>query len=85
VTPRRIVLLLLVLGLAGLFVQPLRGWHDARNGLSSARADLRTARAEQAALRKQLAAMDTRAALVREAREQGYVFPGETPFAPASP
>ena len=84
-TPRRIVLLLLVLGLGGLFVQPLRGWQDAGDGLDSARTDLRAARAEQAQLRKQLAAMDTRAALVREAREQGYVFPGETPFAPASP
>jgi hypothetical protein len=84
VTPRRLVLLIVFLALGGLFVQPLQGWRDANDGLGSARSDLREARTEQAKLRKELAALDTRAALVREAREQGYVFPGETPFAAGS-
>jgi cell division protein FtsB len=50
-----------------------------------ARADLVQAQAEQDGLKRELDALDTKAALVAEAREQGYVFPGETPYAVAGP
>jgi len=83
VTPRRIVLLIVLVLLGGLFVQPLRGYRDADQGLERARADLREARQQHAALKRELDALDSRAALVAEAREQGYIFPGETPFAVA--
>ena len=43
------------------------------------------AQAEQDSLKREHRALDTKAALVAEAREQGYVFPGETPYAVAGP
>jgi cell division protein FtsB len=85
VTPRRIVLLVILVLLGGLFVQPLRAYRDSHESLRSARADLERAHADQDRLKRELRALDTRAALVAEAREQGYIFPGETPYAIAGP
>ncbi len=84
-TPRRIVLLVLLVALGALFVQPVRSYRDSQDSLVQARADLVRAQAEQDALKRELRALDTKAALVAEAREQGYVFPGETPYAVAGP
>ena len=84
-TPRRIVLLVLLVALGALFIQPVRGYRDSQDGLARARADLVRAQAEQDGLKRELQALDTKAALVAEAREQGYVFPGETPYAVAGP
>ena len=84
-TPRRIVLLVLLIALGALFVQPVRSYRDSQDGLVQARADLVRAQAEQDSLKREHRALDTKAALVAEAREQGYVFPGETPYAVAGP
>ena len=39
-TPRRIVLLVLLIALGALFVQPVRSYRDSEDGLVQARADL---------------------------------------------
>jgi cell division protein FtsB len=85
VTPRRIVLLVLLIALGALFVQPVRSYRGSQDSVVRARADLVQAQKEQDALKRELRALDTKAALVAEAREQGYVFPGETPYAVAGP
>ena len=63
----------------------MRSYRGSQDSLVQARADLVQAQAEQDALKRELRALDTKAALVAEAREQGYVFPGETPYAVAGP
>jgi len=74
-----------LVALGALFVQPVGSYRDSQDSLVQARADLVRAQTEQDALKRELRALDTKAALVAEAREQGYVFPGETPYAVAGP
>ena len=85
-TPRRIVLLVLLVALGALFVQPVRSYRDSEDGLRAGpRRPACARRRSRTALKRELRALDTKAALVAEAREQGYVFPGETPYAVAGP
>ena len=77
---RRLIVLLTVLALAGLFVAPVRSYRAAQDRLAEARRELVTAQTARAELERRRDELGTRAALVREARSRHYVFPGETPY-----
>jgi cell division protein FtsB len=83
--PRRIVLLGLALLLAALLVQPLQSYLAAQRHYQRAAASLRSEQAEHDALQRALQDASSKAALVRAARELGYVFPGETPYSLVQP
>ncbi len=77
---RRLLLLVGLLALAGLFVAPVRSYRAAEERLEVARQELRVVERERAELERRRADLGTRAAVVREARRRHYVFPGETPY-----
>jgi cell division protein FtsB len=77
----RILLVVVAIALVAFSVQPLRSYRDAQRRLHVAQAELtRTKAAEKAAVDRR-AFLGTNAALIREARRQGYILPGETPYA----
>jgi cell division protein FtsB len=78
---RRLIALVAVLVLAGLFVAPVRSYRSAQDRLADARRELTTAQTARMELERRREELGTRAALVREARSRHYVFPGETPYA----
>jgi cell division protein FtsB len=82
---RRLVLLAVCVLLAGLFVAPVRAYRSSQEHLAGSHAELRAAQVERDRLLARKAELATRPALVREARRQGYIFPGETPFAVEAP
>ncbi len=78
---RRLIALVVVLVLAGLFVAPVRSYRSAQDRLAAARHELVAAEHVRADLERRREELGTRRALVREARIRHYVFPGETPYA----
>jgi len=83
--PRRIVLIGLTVLLSVLLVQPLQSYLAAQRHLQHAQVALSQATAQHDALQRALHDADSKAALVRAAREIGYVFPGETPYSLVGP
>ncbi|MBM3680092.1 MAG: hypothetical protein FJW81_01985 [Actinobacteria bacterium] len=79
-TVRRLIVIGIVVLLAVLFVQPIRGYRAAQEELDRARVQLREAREAKQRAVEERDALGTREMLVREARRRGYIFPGETPF-----
>jgi len=77
---RRLIVIGIVVLLAVLFVQPIRGYRAAQEELDRARVQLREAREAKQRAVEERDALGTREMLVREARRRGYIFPGETPF-----
>jgi cell division protein FtsB len=63
--------------LAYLYYHPLRTYFGTRSELSQARGDVAQLTAEKHALQKQLNVSTSLDALAREARDLGYVRPGE--------
>jgi cell division protein FtsB len=63
-----------------LYVGPVRSYLGARDRAAAARADLQRLEQQHAALERRLRALSSDAATVALAREDGYIFPGETPF-----
>lgn len=77
----RILLVVVAIALVAFSIQPLRSYRDAQRRLHVAQLELaRTKAAEKQAVDRR-AFLGTNAALVREARRQGYILPGETPYA----
>ena len=78
---RRLLALVAVVVLAGLFVAPVRSYRSAQDRLGDARRELTAAQATRTELERRRDDLGTRRALIREARTRHYVFPGETPYA----
>jgi hypothetical protein len=77
---KRFAALLAGLLVVGLYVGPVRSLIAARNATDGIRADVTRLRHEQAQLRVRLDRLQTNAAIVALARDNGFVFPGETPY-----
>jgi hypothetical protein len=60
-----------------LYVHPLRAYFGTRHSLDVRRAQVRALEAQKRTLVRRLAASSSVAALEREARQLGYVEPGE--------
>lgn len=82
---RRLLLLVVLALLGGLFVGPVRSYRASQAHLREAQAELRAVEQQRDERRRVQAELRTRPALIREARRQGYVFPGEIAFAVAAP
>jgi cell division protein FtsB len=65
---------------AYLYYHPLRTYFATKHQLDSARTQVSQLAAEHRQLRAQLSASSTTSSLAREARELGYVRPGEELF-----
>ena len=72
--------MLLVLLAAYLYIGPARSYLDARSRTAQDRQELAHLTRQQTALRARLQALKSPGALVALARENGYVYPGETPL-----
>jgi cell division protein FtsB len=63
--------------IAFLYWQPLRSYLTTRDAVKQQSADVRALREQKARLEKMLAESDTAQAVTRQARQLGYVEPGE--------
>ncbi len=66
--------------LALLLAAPVRSHRAATERLAKARVELSAAAAERAEAQRQMDRAGTKAAMIEQAREYGYVFRGETPW-----
>ena len=64
----------------GLYVGPVRSYLGAKRDARAARVEVQRLRSEQVALRERLRVARSDAAIIALAREQGFIFPGETPY-----
>lgn len=76
----RIGLLVLLLGIAALYVGPALSFWDARGEAAERRAEVEQLQEENRRLRARRAQLRDPAALEREARRLGMVRPGERAF-----
>ena len=71
----------MAIGLVAFSIQPLRSYREARSRLDVAETQLHQAQASEKAASDQRTFLGSQTALIREARQQGYILPGETPYA----
>lgn len=76
----RTAILIVLLGMALLYVRPLAGYWAARGEATDRREQVQELRAENAELRARREALKHGGALEAEARRLGMVRPGERPF-----
>jgi cell division protein FtsB len=76
----RIALLLVLVGIIGLYIGPARSYLGARQEAGRRSAELAELKRENARLRARRAALRDPQALEREARRLGMVRPGERPY-----
>jgi cell division protein FtsB len=76
----RIALLVVLVGMAGLYAGPARSYVAARQEAAQRRADVAELRRENERLRVRRAALRRPQAVEREARRLGMVRPGEKPY-----
>jgi cell division protein FtsB len=69
-----------VLLFVGLYVGPVRSYLAAKRDARQVRVEVQGLRAEQARLKERLRVARSDAAVIALAREQGFIFPGETPY-----
>ncbi len=81
----RLLLVVVAIALVAFSVQPLRSYRDAQRRLHVAQAQLVRAKAADRAAVDRRTFLGSQAALIREARRQGYILPGETPYALPQP
>lgn len=76
----RMMILVVLIGVALLYVGPLASFWSARGEAGHRRAEVQQLRTENARLRTQREALEHGSALEVEARRLGMVRPGERPF-----
>jgi cell division protein FtsB len=76
----RTALLLVLVGMAALYIGPLASFWAARGQASTKRAEVQQLRRENHALRARREALSSSGALEAEARRRGMVRPGERAF-----
>jgi cell division protein FtsB len=76
----RVALLVVLLGILGLYAGPARSYISTLHEAKVRRAELSALQRENARLRAHKAQLQQPAALEREARRMGMVAPGERPF-----
>jgi cell division protein FtsB len=76
----RTALLVVLIGMAALYVGPLASFWSARGEAAGKRAEVEQLRRENTALRQRRVALRTGGAMAAEARRLGMVRPGERPF-----
>ncbi len=76
----RTALLLVLVGMAALYVGPLASFWSARGEASAKRAEVQQLREQNVALRAKRVALRSSGAMEAEARRLGMVRPGERPF-----
>jgi cell division protein FtsB len=65
---------------AALYVGPVRSYLEAREQAAVLRHEVRSLERDTAALRARVRALRSDAAAEALARENGYIYPGETPY-----
>jgi len=73
--------MVVALGLVvALYVGPVRSLLHAREEAATLRTEVHQLDAHGRGLRAELKALETDTAMIALARQNGYIFPGETPF-----
>jgi cell division protein FtsB len=63
-----------------LYVGPVRSYLSAKQATREARADVQRLRAQHRGLTRRLKTARSDAAVIAEARQIGFIYPGETPY-----
>jgi type VI protein secretion system component VasK len=78
---RRLGAVALLMLLVVLCVGPVRSYLQARTATQQLRSEVTLLQHKHAKLRAELKSASQRTALIAQARKQGYILPGEKPFA----
>ncbi len=81
----RILLVVVAIALAAFSIQPLRSYRDAQSRLHVAQVQLARAKESEKQAVDRRTFLGSKATLIREARREGYILPGETPYALPQP
>jgi cell division protein FtsB len=76
----RVALLVVLVGMLGLYVRPARSYWSTRQEAAQRRAELAALQREHARLTARRDALRQSSAIEREARRLGMVKPGERPY-----
>lgn len=76
----RIALLLVLVGIVGLYIGPLHSYWSTRQEAQSKRAEVQRLQRENVRLRERRVALRSKGTIELEARRQGMVEPGQRPF-----
>jgi cell division protein FtsB len=76
----RIVLLVVLVGIAGLYIGPLHSYWSTRHEAQAKRVEVQRLERENQRLKARRTALGSKGTLEKEARRLGMVRPGERPY-----